>query len=258
MKDVLLVVPTLGLRVNELTHALGSALDSPLNIKVEIRSPNVDLKEFVERWNDPRLLFCLDESSQSQSILNSWRDNPGFKAYSWLNDDDWLTAGFRTACLMAIKSATDSRPTVTFGHLLIDSSVNFRFIKTPRKITLLRLAAGANYVPGLGTLLNQPAVKVLSEKFEVDSYRDAFDLAWWLLLAREDAAFNHTGLASAAWRDHPLARTQSEPERVSDETRQLKDSFYRGTKFHWVPIEIVSTIVRGMARLSTVFCKARH
>lgn len=202
---------------------------------IEIRSPYSEnvLESGIQIDND-RIKLVSDAGDQRVSILNSWSGSE-FDWYAWLNDDDFALAGVNNVLpKMEIWKDRDI-PVVIYGDFLEMSDKAVRNIRTPIHINQWLLSCGSDYVPGLLTFLNRPAVEILgSMSHGAIPYKNSFDYLWWLQLASVGSKFIHTGSSHAVWRLHASARTQMESDASASETAHLKKMFRKG--IHTFPI----------------------
>jgi len=203
-------IPTLGTRINSLKFTLASIREFIPFAEIDIRTPNVNLESEIIYYLNEKTRVVVDDSDQALSIINSWNEKPN-NWYTWINDDDFALYGFSEAISLMSKFNFETRPLVIYGDLVIMSKQETSRIKTPKRISKWLLSAGSNYIPGVLTVVNAEAVKIITQSsLKGGLLRNSFDYQWWLQLADVNALFRHSRACHAAWRDHPGARTKVE------------------------------------------------
>ena len=220
---MLVTIPTLGTRINSLKFTLASIREFIPFAEIEIRTPNVNLESEIIHYLNDKTRVVVDDAEQALAIINSWSANTN-NWCTWINDDDFALYGFSAAISLMSKFNFETRPLVVYGDLVIMSRQKTYRIKTPKRISKWLLSAGSNYIPGVLTVVNAEAVKIITQSsLKEGLLRNSFDYQWWLQLTDANALFRHTGACHAAWRDHPGARTKVELTFSKSETAKLKN-----------------------------------
>ena len=220
---MLVTIPTLGTRIDSLKFTLASIREFIPFAEIDIRTPNVNLESEIIHFLNDKTRVVVDDSDQALAIINSWNVNPN-NWCTWINDDDFALYGFSEAISLMSKFNFETRPLVIYGDLVIMSKQKTFRIKTPKRISKWLLSAGSNYIPGVLTVVNAEAVKIITQSsLREGLLRNSFDYQWWLQLSDANALFRHSGACHAAWRDHPGARTKVELTFSKSETAKLKN-----------------------------------
>ena len=220
---MLVTIPTLGTRINSLKFTLASIREFIPFAEIEIRTPNAKLESEIIHYLDDKTRVVVDDAEQALAIINSWSANTN-NWCTWINDDDFALYGFFAAISLMSKFNFETKPLVIYGDLVIMSKQKTYRIKTPKRISKWLLSAGTNYIPGILTVVNAEAVKIITQSsLKEGLLRNSFDYQWWLQLTDANALFRHTGACHAAWRDHPGARTKVELTFSKLETAKLKN-----------------------------------
>lgn len=220
---ILITIPTLGSRPESLQMAVWSIRTFLPEAQIEIRTPyTAKLVESEIQIKNNNIRFVSDAGDQRAAILNSWGES-NFDWYAWLNDDDFALAGVNNVLSKMEIWKNMYLPVVIYGDFSEMNEKTIKRIHTPVQVNRWMLSSGSNYVPGLLTFLNRPAVETLTRMSNgAIQYKNSFDYHWWLQLASTDSKFIHTGSCHAVWRMHAEARTQLESKASENETLHLK------------------------------------
>ena len=170
---ILLIVPTLGQRIDYLAETLASIRSQSVPADIVLVAPpqNPDLDRLV---TDHQAAFLPDPGSLTGAInlgMSALKDSHDY--VNWLNDDDRLTPG----SLQATSSALDRDPgaTVAFGACrYIDGGGSELWISRAGKWAPRVLGWGPDLIPQPGMLVRADAWKRVGGIDE--SFRFAFDL----------------------------------------------------------------------------------
>ena len=224
---LLVTIPTLGNRLSSLKFTLASIQEFIPLADIEIRTPNVNLESQIINFvnNDTRVV--IDQGGQALAILNSWNENQNIWC-TWINDDDFALDGITATISLMSQYEIEKKPIVIYGDLVVMSAKETLRIKTPKRISKWLLTGGSDYIPGVLTVINREAVKIVTKSSLRDGLlRNSFDYQWWLQLADAKAFFKHSGACHAAWRDHPGARTKLEFTFSNLESDKIKTQYIR-------------------------------
>jgi len=212
--EVLIVIPTLGQRIDYLHQTLASIhqQDVPADIVMVTPTTAAQARELAAEANSR----VLDDPGSLPEAINAGVEAFGkdYPFVNWLNDDDLLTPGSLNATTTALRSNPGA--TVAFGSCrYIDGS--------GRDLWVSKAGAWAPRVLGWGPdLIPQPGMLVRSEAWRqvggVDpSYRLAFDLDL-LLKLKKIGPLVATGSVVSQFRWHADSLT------VDDRTTNIAES----------------------------------
>jgi hypothetical protein len=224
---LLVTIPTLGKRLSSLKFTLASIQEFIPFADIEIRTPNVDLESQIMHFVNKNTRVVIDQAGQALAIINSWNENQNIWC-TWINDDDFALDGFSATTSLMSQYEIEKKPIVIYGDLIVMSAKETLRVKTPKRISKWLLSGGSDYIPGVLTVINREAVKIVTQSSLRDGLlRNSFDYQWWLQLADAAAFFKHSGACHAAWRDHPDARTKMEFTFSKLESDKLKTQYIR-------------------------------
>jgi GT2 family glycosyltransferase len=212
---VLIVVPTLGTRLEHLNSCLKSIASQSVPAEVVIVSPiNREVQAIAEKF-DARIF--VDPGSQTKAINAGVKfavQNSSFEFVNWLGDDDLLEPD----SLKKTTAALDANPaaTVTYGACrYIDERDQELWVNSAGKWAPRLLGWGPDLIPQPGMLVRMSDWQSVGGVDE--SYRFAFDLDL-LLRLRKLGPLVDTGTIVSSFRWHADSLT------VGDRTTNLQES----------------------------------
>ncbi len=227
--EVLLVVPTLGQRIEYLRETLTSIQDQEVQADVVLVTPQdaTEARQLAAEFG----ANVLDDPGSLPAAINLGVEACGtdYAFVNWLNDDDLLTPG----SLMASTKALHSRPeaTVAFGSC--------RYIdKDGQELWVSKAGKWAPRVLGWGPdLIPQPGMLVRAEAWHrvggLDtSYQLAFDLDLLLKLKTLGPLVN-TGHVVSCFRWHADSLTVDDRKTNIAESERAKRSALSPTARKW-------------------------
>ncbi len=244
--EVLLVVPTLGRRMNYLEATLESIRSQSVAADIVIVAPldAPGIQEAAER-HGARLL--ADPGSQSAAINLGIAECATAHPYvGWINDDDLLEPGSLQATRQALLN--DLSAVVAFGAC--------RYIDTEdRELWISRAGRWAPWILSWGPdLIPQPGMLVRSDAWRavggVDtSYRLVFDLDL-LLRLRKIGRLVDTGVVVSSFRWHADSLTVDDRDTNLDEGERAKRAALGpvARRFAWMWEKPVRVATRAAAR----------
>lgn len=179
--DVLLVIPTLGQRIDYLRQTLASirSQEVPADIVVVTPRSAVDARQLAEEFG----AVILDDPGSLPKAINAGIDTfiDDYRFVNWLNDDDLLTPGSLAATTNALK--VHSGAAVTFGACrYIDSAGSELWVSRAGRWAPRVLSWGPDLIPQPGMLVRADFWKAVGGLDT--SYRLAFDLDLLLKLKK--------------------------------------------------------------------------
>lgn len=210
---VLIVVPTLGRRLQELDASLASVGAQDISADVVIVSPETEaIRELADR-HDAR--WVADPGSQPAAINRGVDSMSGDHEFiTWLNDDDLLETGSLSLTVGALDA--DSGAVLAYGACrYIDPDGRQLWISRAGRWAPRILTWGPDLIPQPGMLVRAPAWRRAGGVDE--SMRFAFDLDL-LLRLRPQGRFVDVGEVVSSFRWHADSLT------VSDRTTSLRES----------------------------------
>lgn len=211
----LLIIPTLGQRLEHLRETLTSIRAQEASADVVIVSPvTPDTVQISEEF---RVKLLEDPGNQTQAINAGVRFALSSRSYdyvNWLNDDDFLKPG----ALAITEKALDANPhaTVAYGACsYIDARGNELWVSKAGPWAQRILSWGPDLIPQPGMLIRMSAWQQVGGIDE--SYRFAFDLDLLLKLKKIGPLID-TGQTVSSFRWHADSLT------VGDRTTNLVES----------------------------------
>lgn len=232
---VLIVVPTLGQRIEYLREALSSIVEQPgcdLDLVI-VAPPSAEVDQLASQFAarlvaDPRRGI----SGAINAGIAAARSNDEF--FGWLGDDDLLRADALATATEALLA--DQRVVMVYGRCdYIDDGGSTFFVSGAGQWARRILAWGPNLIPQPGSLMRLSAVKEVGGLDE--GLRFAMDLDLFLKLRNHGRiiAMPRT-LAAFRWHDDSLTVSQersSMDESDAVRRRQLSSSLAGKTWFLW-------------------------
>lgn len=212
--EILIVIPTLGDRVEFLEQTLRSIRDQSTPVDIVIVAPPAinSLQGLAARFNCELL---PDPGSQTSAInLGVSAAQPHHRFVNWIGDDDTLTPRSLTLTYEALNSNPDV--VLAYGACeYIDAEGNQLWVSRAGKWAQRILSWGPDLIPQPGMLIRLSAWQAVGGVDE--SLRFAFDLDL-LLKLRTQGSFIDVGAVVSQFRWHPESLT------VSDRTSSLNES----------------------------------
>jgi GT2 family glycosyltransferase len=211
---ILLVIPTLGTRVDYLAQTLESvsAQSVPADVVVVVPRPATEARALASRYG-ARLLD--DPGSLSAAVnlgLASAGDSHDYG--NWIGDDDLLSPGSLAATSGALNA--DPRASLAFGHCCyIDADGRELWISRAGRNAIRLLAWGPDLIPQPGMLFRLAHFRTVGGLDESLEFAMDLDL---LLRLRELGGFVDVRQQVSAFRWHAASLT------VSDRTASLRES----------------------------------
>jgi GT2 family glycosyltransferase len=212
---VLLIIPTLGIRIDHLRACLASIRSQPESSEIVIVAPITPETQSLATEFAAHLL--ADPGSQSSAINVGVSFGLSLNSYeyvNWLCDDDLLEPHSLTATVNALRSNPNA--TVAYGACrYIDEQGQQLWISKAGKWATKVLGWGPDLIPQPGMLVRMDAWQAVGGVDE--SYRFAFDLDL-LLKLKKIGPLVDTGVVVSSFRWHADSLT------VSDRTTNLEES----------------------------------
>jgi GT2 family glycosyltransferase len=212
---VLIVVPTLGKRIDHLNSCLNSIVTQSVTAEIVVVSPVTNAVQAVAEKFSARII--ADPGSQTKAInagVEFALKSGSFEFVNWLGDDDLLESD----SLSTTTAALDSNPaaTVAYGACrYIDERDQELWVSSAGKWAPRVLGWGPDLIPQPGMLVRMNAWQSVGGVDE--SYRFAFDLDLLLKLKKLGPLVN-TGTVVSSFRWHADSLT------VGDRTTNLQES----------------------------------
>jgi GT2 family glycosyltransferase len=230
---VLLVVPTLGRRVDLLRQTLASIRDQvPHRADVVIVCPP-DAEEAVRLAAEFRARVVDDPGGMSAAInAGLAQAEPGHEYFNWIGDDDLLTPGSLAATMSALDS--DPAAVAAFGYCTYADAAN-RVLFTSRAGVLAPwlMTWGPNLVPQPGALFRLAVVREVGGLDPTLRYAMDLDL---LLRLRRRGAFVNTGRTLSFFRWHPTSTTVANRTASLDEAELVKRRYLSPAQRRLAPL----------------------
>jgi glycosyltransferase involved in cell wall biosynthesis len=230
---VLLIIPTLGRRVDLLRQTLESIRDQvPHRADIVIVCPS-DAEEAVKLGAE----FCaraVDDPGGMTAAINAGlaQAEPGHEYFNWIGDDDLLTPG----SLAATVSALDADPgaVAAFGYCdYIDAADRVLFTSRAGVLAPWLMTWGPDLVPQPGALFRLVTVRQVGGLDPTLSY--AMDLDMMLRLRRR-GTFVNTGRTLSCFRWHPTSTTVANRTASLDEAEQVKRRYLSPAQRRLAPL----------------------
>lgn len=196
--EVLIVVPTLGLRIGYLRETLASIRDQDVPAHIVLVTPTtaVEARKLAVDFNAE----LLDDPGSLPKAINAGVEAFGrdYEFVNWLNDDDLLTPGSLLATTTTLKN--NPTATVAFGSCrYIDEAGRELWVSKAGKWAPRILGWGPDLIPQPGMLMRTKAWRDVGGLDT--SYRLAFDLDLLLKLKAKGPLLN-VGTVVSCFRWH--------------------------------------------------------
>jgi len=244
MPRVLLVVPTLGTRVDYLTQTLASITEQGVRADIVLVSPE-SASQARSFANDIGARWIPDPGSLPAAInLGISSADPGIEYVTWLGDDDLLTPG----SLEHTVSALDANPNAVLVYgacRYIDGHGRELWVSSAGVMAQRVLPWGPQLIPQPGMLVRRSAWIAVGGVDE--SFRFAFDFDLLLKLRRLGSLIALPEIVSC-FRWHADSLTVSDRSTNLDESQRAKRRYLtpRQQRWKW----IWEKPVRGATRIA--------
>jgi GT2 family glycosyltransferase len=216
---VLLVIPTLGRRVDLLRQTLESIRDQvPHRADVVIVCPP-DAEEAVKLAAE-FYAGVVDDPGGMTAAINAGlaQAESGHEYFNWIGDDDLLTPGSLDATVSALDA--DPAAVAAFGHCdYIDAADRVLFTSRAGILAPWLMTWGPDLVPQPGALFRLATVREVGGLDPTLSYAMDLDL---MLRLRRRGSFVNTGRTLSCFRWHPTSTTVANRSASLDEAERVK------------------------------------
>ena len=241
--EVLIVIPTLGQRIDYLRQTLESIRDQGIAADIAVVTPanataarSLALEFHAKVLDDPGSLPRAINHGVAES-------GPSHKYVNWLGDDDLLTEGSLQACVSALSSHPNS--VLAYGACrYIDDKGAELWVSKAGKWADRILSWGPDLIPQPGMLIRTDAWNSVGGLDETLSH--AFDLDL-LLKLRSLGDFTPVDTVVSCFRWHPDSLTVSDRTKSLDESQEIKRRYLsaRQHKIKWLwekPVRVATRI----------------
>lgn len=240
---VLVVVPTLGERLEYLRETLMSIRAQNVPTKVAIVVP-VGNQGVADLGREFQCELVADPGSLPGAINKGVRESWGSEEFvTWLNDDDLLEPGSLAATMSLLER--DPMSVCAYGACrYIDDNGRFLWLNKAGPWANRILSWGPDLIPQPGMLVRFTAWQSVGGLNE--AYRFAFDLDL-LLRLREHGRLSDTGVVVSSFRWHADSLTVGDRTQSLTESERAKRAAMHPTarKFAWLwegPVRIATRI----------------
>jgi GT2 family glycosyltransferase len=242
--SVLIVIPTLGQRLDFLRQTLESVATQEVAADIVVVTPvkAVEARALAEGFG----ATIVDDPGSLPSAVNvgvaAARDHHEF--VNWIGDDDLLTPGSLLATATALQ--VDRRRVLAYGACsYIDDEGRLLWISQAGRWAQRILAWGPDLIPQPGMLVRRSAWGAVGGVD--DTLKFAFDLDL-LLKLRSQGTFIDVGIVVSSFRWHPESLTVSDRTASLDESEAVKRRHLsaRARKVSW----LWEKPVRGATRVA--------
>jgi glycosyltransferase involved in cell wall biosynthesis len=244
--EVLIVIPTLGQRVDYLRQTLESIRKQSISADIVMVTPISALaaramaSEFTAKvLDDPGSLPAAINLGVSQAL-------PHHRYVNWLGDDDLLTAQSLQDCVTAL--TTEPNSVLAYGACrYIDDTGAELWVSKAGKWADRILAWGPDLIPQPGMLIRKSGWNSVGGVDETLSH--AFDLDL-LLKLRGLGDFTAVDSIVSCFRWHPDSLTVSDRSKSLNESEAIKRRYLsaRQSKFKWIWEQPVRAATRVAAQ----------
>jgi GT2 family glycosyltransferase len=230
---VLLVIPTLGRRVDLLRQTLESIRDQvPHRADVVIVCPPA-AAEAVALAAEFGARVVADPGGMTAAINAGLAEaQPGHEYFNWIGDDDLLTAGSLAATVSALD--TDPAAVAAFGYCdYIDAADRVLFTSRAGGLAPWLMTWGPDLVPQPGALFRLAAVREVGGLDPTLSYAMDLDL---MLRLRRLGTFANTGRTLSCFRWHPTSTTVANRTASLAEAERVKRRYLSPAQRQLAPL----------------------
>jgi GT2 family glycosyltransferase len=231
---VLLVIPTLGRRVDLLRQTLESIRDQvPHRADVVIVCPP-DAEEAVKLGAEFGARVVDDPGGGMTAAINAGlaQPEPSNVYVNWIGDDDLLTPGSLAATVGALDA--DPAAVVAFGYCdYIDTAGRVLFTSRAGTLAPWLMTWGPDLVPQPGALFRLAAVREVGGLDPTLSYAMDLDL---MLRLRRRGTFINTGRTLSCFRWHPTSTTVANRAPSLDEAERVKRRYLSPAQRRLAPL----------------------
>ena len=242
--EVLIVIPTLGQRVDYLRQTLESIRNQQVKVDIMVVTPAsaVAARSLAHDFNAK----VIDDPGSLPAAINLGVAEAGMqhRYVNWLGDDDLLTAGSLQLCVTAL--ATQPKTVLAYGACeYIDEQGQTLWVSRAGKWAQRILSWGPDLIPQPGMLVRRDAWSAV--RGLDTSLRFAFDLDL-LLKLRGQGRFVDVGAVVSQFRWHPDSLTVSDRTSSLNESEEIKRRYLspRARKLSW----LWEKPVRGATRVA--------
>jgi glycosyltransferase involved in cell wall biosynthesis len=230
---VLLVIPTLGRRVDLLRRTLESIRDQvPHRADVMVVCPS-GAAEAVQLAAE----FCaqvVDDPGGMTAAINAGLAQAGqdHEYFNWIGDDDLLTPGSLSATVGALDA--DPAAVAAFGYCdYIDVADRVLFTSRAGVLAPWLMTWGPDLVPQPGALFRLATVREVGGLDPTLKYAMDLDL---MLRLRRRGTFVSTGRTLSCFRWHPTSTTVANRTASLDEAERVKRRYLSPTQRRLAPL----------------------
>ena len=247
--EVLIVIPTLGQRVDYLRQTLESIRNQQVQADITVVTPAsaVAARSLTHEFNAK----VIDDPGSLPAAINLGVAEAGMQHLyvNWLGDDDLLTADSLKVCVTAL--ATQPETVLSYGACeYIDEQGQTLWVSRAGKWAQRILSWGPDLIPQPGMLVRRDAWSAV--RGLDTSLRFAFDLDL-LLKLRGQGRFVDVGAVVSQFRWHPDSLTVSDRTSSLNESEEIKRRYLspRARKLSWLWEKPVRGATRVAARSVT-------
>jgi glycosyltransferase involved in cell wall biosynthesis len=244
--EVLIVIPTLGERIDFLGQALESIAQQSISADIVVVTPEhqTQAQALAQQFGAS---FLVDPGSLPGAInLGVASANSNHKFVNWLGDDDLLTPDSLRACVNALNQ--NPKAVVAYGACqYIDDAGSQLWVSKAGKWADRILPWGPDLIPQPGMLIRTRAWDQVGGVDPTLSH--AFDLDL-LLKLRAQGEFVSVDSVVSCFRWHPDSLTVSDRTKSLDESQAIKRRYLSPTqhRFKWLweqPVRKATRIAAG-------------
>lgn len=215
---VLVVIPTLGERLEYLTVALESIRTQGVKCDIALIYPKRKVK--IKNLGTKYGVKHLDDPGSISAAINLGIEsaNQHHKFIVWIGDDDFLMPNSIATSISALES--NDRAVVAFGYCdYVDENGQKIFSSKAGGLAPWIMSWGPNLVPMMGLMMRKSSLNKVGG-FDT-SLKHAMDLDM-LLRLRKIGKFINTRKTLSAFRWHATSKTVADRPKVLDETELIK------------------------------------
>ncbi len=244
--EVLIVIPTLGQRVDYLRQTLESIRNQQVEVDITVVTPvsATAARALAHEFN----ARVMDDPGSLPAAINLGVFEAGgqHRYVNWLGDDDLLTDQSLESTIGALKATP--RAVVAYGSCrYIDPQGKELWISRAGKWADRILAWGPDLIPQPGMLVRKEAWDLVGGVDE--SLSHAFDLDL-LLKLKNQGEFTPVDQVVSCFRWHPESLTVSDRSKSLDESEEIKRRYLspKQAKLRWLWEQPVRVATRIAAR----------